>query len=89
MSITHIAVAETAEEPGVTIEVHVGSSEKAESSLGAGKPIEPVSIEIDTTDGRSQQKLVENNDEVALFLADEWGVPESAITLVREGGVGE
>ncbi|MFB4260726.1 stage III sporulation protein AF [Shouchella clausii] len=89
MSITHIAVAETAEEPGVTIEVHVGSSEKAESSLGAGKPIEPVSIEIDTTDGRSQQKPVENNDEVALFLADEWGVPESAITLVREGGVGE
>ncbi|PAE96026.1 stage III sporulation protein AF [Shouchella clausii] len=88
MSITHIAVVETAEEPGVTIEVHVGS-EKAESSLGAGKPIEPVSIEIDTTDGRSQQKLVENNDEVALFLADEWGVPESAITLVREGGVGE
>lgn len=89
MFITHIAVAETAEEPGVAIEVHVGSSEKPESSLGAGKPIEPVSIEIDTTNGRSQQKSVENKDELALFLADEWGVPESAITLVREGGVGE
>lgn len=86
--ITDVTIKDSGGGEDLEIEVHIAPLEEQEKGETAGEPIKPVSIVIGQ-DQQDRTEADEGDDGLVGFLAHLWEVPENAITLIGERGMGE